>query len=282
MASLELSDRSRRDIATACVAVPIHPIIQGATPHEADDSASGPCVAQKLKVVPTPQQFWRDGPLDLAFAAFSAVNRMSRNRTLLQEPFHMRLDDKALAVLFKDARTQNTWQTKDVPDALLHELVDLTKMAPTSANCSPMRLVFVKSKAQKERLKPYLAPGNVDKTMSAPVTAIVAQDMDFYNHLPKLFPHADAKSWFVGKPEHIAATAFRNASMQGAYLIMASRALGLDSGAMSGFDAAKVDADFFAGTTYKANFLLNLGYGDPTGVFARSPRFAFDEIAKIV
>jgi 3-hydroxypropanoate dehydrogenase len=195
----------------------------------------------------------------------------------------MRLDDKALAKLFTDARTFNAWLPKDVSDAQLHELVTLTNLGPTSANCLPMRLVFIKSQAQKERLKPYLMPGNVEKTMTAPVTAIVAHDMAFFEQLPRLMPHMDAKSWFVGKPEHAATTAFRNASMQGGYLIMAARALGLDSGAMSGFDNAKVDADFFAGTTFKSNFLLNLGYGDASQkMFPRSPRLSFDETAKIV
>jgi 3-hydroxypropanoate dehydrogenase len=193
-----------------------------------------------------------------------------------------RLDPAALKQLFLEARTQNKWQAKDVPDSLLKELVDVMKMAPTSANCSPARIVFVKSTAAKEQLKAALAPGNVDKTMGAPVTAIIGHDMRFYDHLPKLFPHADAKSWFVGKDEHIGLTAFRNSSLQGAYLIMAARALGLDSGAMSGFDHAKIDAAFFKDTTVKSNFLLNLGYGDPAGVMARSPRFTFDEMAKIV
>lgn len=195
----------------------------------------------------------------------------------------MRLDDKALATLFTEARTFNAWLPKDVPDSLLHELVTLTNLAPTSANCLPMRVVFVKSPAQKERLKAYLAPGNVEKTMSAPVTAIVAHDLAFYEHLPRLFPHADAKSWFVGKPDHIATTAVRNGTLQGGYLTMATRALGLDTGAMSGFDNAKLDADFFAGTTYKSNFLMNIGYGDANQkMFPRSPRLSFDEIAKIV
>jgi 3-hydroxypropanoate dehydrogenase len=193
-----------------------------------------------------------------------------------------RLDPAALKQLFLDARTQNKWQPKDVSDALLKELVDVMKMAPTSANCSPARIVFVKSVEAKARLKPLLSPGNVDKTMSAPVTAIIGHDLRFYDHLPKLFPHTDAKSWFVGKDEHIGLTAFRNGSLQGAYLIMAARALGLDVGAMSGFDNAKVDAEFFKDTTIKSNFLCNLGYGDASGVMPRSPRFAFDEMAKIV
>jgi 3-hydroxypropanoate dehydrogenase len=194
----------------------------------------------------------------------------------------MPLDDHALAILFTEARTHNTWQAKPVPETLLRQLVDLAKMAPTSANCSPMRLVFVQSPAAKETLKSCLSPGNVDKTMSAPVTAIVAHDMAFYEHLPKLFPHTDARSWFAGKPDHIATTAMRNGTLQGAYLMLAARAVGLDTGAMSGFDHAKVDAAFLAGTTFKSNFLLNLGYGDPAGLFPRSPRFTFDEMARIV
>jgi 3-hydroxypropanoate dehydrogenase len=193
-----------------------------------------------------------------------------------------RLDDAAIRQLLTQARTQNKWQAKDVPDALLRELVEITKMGPTSANCSPMRLVFVKSKAEKERLRPYLAPANVDKSMSAPVTAIIAHDLEFHEHLPKLFPHTDARAWFAGKPEHIATTAFRNATLQAGYLTLAARMLGLDVGSMSGFDNAKLDADFFKGTTFKSNFLMNIGYGDPAGVMARLPRFGFDEIAKIV
>jgi len=193
-----------------------------------------------------------------------------------------RLDPAAMKQLFLEARTHNKWQAKDVPDSLLKELVDTMKMAPTSANCSPARIVFVKSKEARERLRPLLAPGNVDKTMAAPVTAIIGHDMRFYDQLPKLFPHTDAKSWFVGKDEHIGLTAFRNGSLQGAYLIMAARALGLDTGAMSGFDNAKVDAEFFKDTTVKSNFLCNLGYGDASGVMARSPRFTFDEMAKII
>jgi 3-hydroxypropanoate dehydrogenase len=194
----------------------------------------------------------------------------------------MRLDDTSLAALFTDARSHNAWLPKPVPDALLRELIELTKMAPTSANCSPMRVVFVRSPEAKARLQPCLAPGNVDKTMTAPVTAIIGHDMTFHEHLPRLFPHADAKSWFVGKPDHIATTAMRNGTLQGAYLIMAARSLGLDTGAMSGFDHAKVDAAFFAGTTVMSNFLLNIGYGDASKLFPRSPRFSFDEMASIV
>ena len=191
------------------------------------------------------------------------------------------LDQPALDQLFRSARTHNAWQPKDVPDALLHALYDLLKWGPTSANSSPARFVFVKSPDAKAKLKTALSPGNYDKTMSAPVTVIVAQDMAFYDKLPQLFPHADARSWFAGNDALIASTAFRNATLQGAYLIMAARALGLDTGAMSGFDNAKLDDAFFAGTTVKSNFLVNLGYGDPAGLFPRSPRLSFDEAARI-
>jgi len=192
------------------------------------------------------------------------------------------LPKEVLDQLFFAARTHNGWQAKDVPDSLLHTLVDAMKMAPTSANCSPMRLVFVKSRAAKEQLKPFLSTGNLAKTMAAPVTAIVAHDLKFYDHLPRLFPHADAKSWFTSSEAHANTTAFRNGTLQGAYLIMAARALGLDCGPMSGFDNAGVDAAFFTGTTYKSNFLINLGYGDPAALMPRSPRFDFADIAKIV
>lgn len=191
------------------------------------------------------------------------------------------LDAVALDQLFRSARTHNAWQQKDVPDALLHQLYELLKWGPTSANASPARFVFVKSPEAKAKLKEALAPGNVDKTMSAPVTVIVAQDLAFHDKLPQLFPHADARSWFAGNDALIESTAFRNASLQGAYLILAARALGLDTGAMSGFDAGKLDAAFFAGTTIKSNFLVNLGYGDPAGLFPRSPRLGFDEAARI-
>lgn len=191
-------------------------------------------------------------------------------------------DDATLRQLLLNARTHNAWQPKDVPDSVLHQLVDILKMGPTSANCSPARFEFVTSKEAKERLKPFLSEGNRDKTMQAPVCAIVAYDLEFYEQLPKLFPHTDAKSWFVGKPEKIKETAFRNGTLQGAYLILAARLLGLDCGPMSGFDNAGVDNAFFAGTSIRSNFLCNLGYGDPAGLKQRSPRLSFAEMAKIV
>jgi 3-hydroxypropanoate dehydrogenase len=157
------------------------------------------------------------------------------------------------------------------------------KMGPTSANSSPARIVFVKSMQAKERLKPFLSEGNRDKTMKAPVCAIVGHDLAFYEHLPKLFPHnQEARGWFAGKPDHIRTTAMRNGSLQGAYFMLAARALGLDCGPMSGFDNAGVDKEFFAGTEVKSNFLCNLGFGDRSALMPRSPRFAFDEMAKIL
>ncbi|MFA5948853.1 MAG: malonic semialdehyde reductase [Hyphomicrobium sp.] len=192
------------------------------------------------------------------------------------------LDSPALDQLFLEAHTHNTWQTKEVPDALLERLVDLLKMGPTSANCSPARILFVKSAEAKTRLKPLLSEGNRDKTMKAPVTAIIGYDMRFYDQLPKLFPHTDARAWFAGKQDHIQVTALRNGSLQGAYFILAARALGVDCGPMSGFDNAGVDAEFFAGTDVRSNFLVNLGYGDPAGVRPRAPRLTFSEMAKII
>ena len=193
-----------------------------------------------------------------------------------------KLPDASLDQLFRDARTYNTWQDRDVPDSLLHEVVDLVKLGPTSANCSPARFLFVKSHAAKEKLKPHLSDGNREKTMKAPVCAIIGYDLDFYEHLPFLFPHTNAKSWFEGKPEKIEQTAFRNGTLQGAYLIMAARALGLDCGPMSGFDNKAVDKEFFADTNVKSNFLCSLGYGDGSDLMPRSPRFRFDQIAIIV
>ena len=192
------------------------------------------------------------------------------------------IDRQALSRLFLDARTQNAWAAGDVTDEQLHQLVDLMKMAPTSANCSPARILFLRSDEAKARLKPHLIEGNIDKTMTAPVVAIIGFDLEFYQHLPKLFPHTDAKSWFEGNEKLIYDTAFRNGTLQGAYFIMAARAIGLDTGPMSGFDNAAVDAEFFAGTETKSNFLCNIGTGDPSAIFERSPRFTFDEMAKIL
>lgn len=192
------------------------------------------------------------------------------------------LSQQALDTLFFEARTYNAWQDKDVSDELLHKLHDLAKMGPTSANCCPMRVIFVKSKEAKEKLKPCLMEGNQEKTMSAPVCAIIGMDMEFYEKLPHLFPHTDAKSWFVGKEQFIESTAFRNSSLQGGYFIMAARALGLDCGPMSGFNQKKVNETFFADTNIKANFLCNIGYGSEEDLFPRSPRLDFDEANKIL
>lgn len=192
------------------------------------------------------------------------------------------LSDASLDQLFLTARTYNGWLPKEVSDEQIRRLYELTKFGPTSANSSPMRIVFVKSQDAKQRLKPYLSESNTEKTMLAPVTAIVATDFAFYEQLPRLFPHADARSWFVGNEQLVQTSAIRNGSLQGAYLIMAARALGLDCGPMSGFDQAGVDAEFFAGTQIKSNFLINIGYGDPDkNLFERLPRLSFDEAAQI-
>jgi 3-hydroxypropanoate dehydrogenase len=189
----------------------------------------------------------------------------------------------ALDQLFRDARTANGWRDTPVPAETLRALYDLVKWGPTSANIQPLRLKFVTSPEAKERLRPHLSAGNVEKTMAAPVVAILGQDMAFYEHLPRMFPHNQtARSWFEGKPDVIEASAFRNASLQGGYLILAARALGLDAGPMSGFDAAGVDAAFWAGTRVKTNFVCSLGHGDPAKLFPRSPRFAFEEACEIL
>ena len=192
------------------------------------------------------------------------------------------LTSAALGQLFSVARTHNAWQPKPIPDHTLRELVDLLKMGPTSANCSPARFTFVQSGDAKARLLKHVSEGNRDKTRAAPVTAIVAYDLEFYEQLPKLFPHTDAKSWFTGSPALIEETAFRNGSLQGAYMMVAARALGLDAGPMSGFDKAGVDAEFFAGTPVRSNFLCNLGYGDPAGLHDRGPRLDFDGMAQVL
>jgi 3-hydroxypropanoate dehydrogenase len=191
------------------------------------------------------------------------------------------LTDAALDQLFRSARTYNVF-SGEIDDVTLRELYDLLKWGPTSANMSPARLIFVKSPEAKARLAPVLDAGNRDKTLAAPVTVIVGYDMAFYEKLPVLFPHTDARSWFAGKPEAVLETvALRNSSLQGAYLILAARSLGLDTGPMSGFDNAKLDEAFFAGTAIRSNFLVNLGQGDPTSIFPRSPRLGFDEACRI-
>ena len=179
--------------------------------------------------------------------------------------------------LFTEARTQNAYLPTAVPDQLLHDLYELLKWGPTSANCSPARLAFVRSAAAKARLVACMAPANAPKVANAPVTVVVGMDMAFFERLPQLFPHTDARAWFVGQPELIEATAFRNSSLQGAYLMLAARALGLGCGPMSGFDAAKLDAEFWPDSTVRTNFVCSLGHGDASKVFARSPRLAFDE-----
>jgi 3-hydroxypropanoate dehydrogenase len=192
------------------------------------------------------------------------------------------LDDAALDTVFRAARTHNAWQAKPVGDALLQAIWELAKMPPTSANCSPARILFVRSPEAKARLVPLLLEGNRAKTAQAPVTAIIGYDLEFHETLPRLFPHADARAWFAGNPELIRTTAFRNGSLQGAYLILAARALGLDCGPMSGFDNAAVDAAFFPDGKIKSNFLCNLGYGEPAGLHPRSPRLEFAEACRIV
>lgn len=191
------------------------------------------------------------------------------------------LADAALDQLFRTARTQNAFQDRPVEDSQLHALYELLKWGPTAANTTPARLVFVKSAEAKQKLAPALSEGNLAKTMAAPVTVIIGHDLDFHEKLPYLFPHTDAKSWFEGPREGREEAALRNSSLQGAYLMLAARALGLDVGPMSGFDAAKVDEAFFAGTAIKTNFIVNLGYGDPAGLFPRLPRLSFDEAARI-
>jgi 3-hydroxypropanoate dehydrogenase len=197
-------------------------------------------------------------------------------------PHHKLLAADAVAQIFTDARTHNGFTDKPVSEELLRRAVDLAEIAPTAVNQSPLRVVFARSKEAKQRLAPALMPGNLEKTLAAPVVAIVGYDVKFYEHLPFLFPHADAKPWFSGNAEFAARSAFQNGTLQVAYLILALRAVGLDTGPMTGFDNAKVDAEFFAGTDVKSNVLINIGYGDPAKLFPRSPRFSFDQIAKIV
>jgi 3-hydroxypropanoate dehydrogenase len=192
------------------------------------------------------------------------------------------LSDAALAQLFNEARTYNAFLDTPVPDELLKHAVELAKTGPTSANQSPLRIVFLRSQEAKERLRPALSAGNLEKTLKAPVVAITAYDEKFYEHLPFLFPHADARPWFTSSEEVAKRAAFLNGTLQVAYLILALRAVGLDSGPMTGFDPVKVDAEFFPDGRFKSNVLINIGYGDASTLRPRLPRFAFDEIAKII
>lgn len=194
---------------------------------------------------------------------------------------HTPLDNTALDQLFNEARTHSYWQDKPLEAGILEQLYALTALGPTSANCSPGRFVFVTSQEGKEKLKPALSSGNVEKTMTAPVTVIVAHDMAFYDRLPQLFPHADARSWFTGSPELVKETAFRNSSLQAGYLILAARALGLDAGPMSGFDPSKVNEAFFADSSWQVNMLINLGYGDNEKLHPRLPRLRFEQACKL-
>jgi 3-hydroxypropanoate dehydrogenase len=191
----------------------------------------------------------------------------------------MRLGDTVLKQLFLEARTNRAWLPREVPESALKEIVDVMKMGPTAFNCLPASVIYVRSKAAKEKLKPHLSSGNVDKTMAAPATAIIGHDLKFFEHPPK---GQDNIAMYVGKPDQALVAALRNGSLQGAYFMIAARALGLDVGPMSGFDNAGVDKEFFAGTDVKSNFLCNVGYGDPAALRPRSPRFAFDEMAQIL
>lgn len=193
-----------------------------------------------------------------------------------------RLDDNGLDLIFRQARTHSAWLPTPVPIEVLHALWNTLKFGPTSANCSPLRIVFAQSREARGKLASCMSSGNYAKTLSAPVTAILGMDLEFYDNLPRLFPHDQtARSWFAGRPEHIRQTALRNSSLQGAYLIIAARALGLDCGPMSGFDADKINAAFFGGSRVIVNFVCSLGHGDPQSLFPRSPRLAFDEACRI-
>jgi len=197
------------------------------------------------------------------------------------------IDENALDQLFRQARTANGWLAGEVSDQTLQAAFDLMKMAPTAANAQPARFVFLRSAAAKERLRPALSPGNLDKTLSAPVVAIIAYDTMFHEHLPQVFPHnPSARSWFEGDSEAARnareRSAFRNGTLQGAYFILAARAVGLDCGAMSGFDNAKVDREFFPDGRFRSNFLCNLGHADPSKYFDRSPRFSFEAVCSVL
>lgn len=192
------------------------------------------------------------------------------------------LTSQVLDQLFRQAHTANAWQDRAVDDGILKEIYDVMKHGPTSANGCPLRIVFVKTKQEKEKLKATLSPDNVEKMMTAPVTALFAQDMQFYDHLPFLYPQADARSWFAGREKVIVDTALRNSSLQAAYFMVMARAFGLDCGPMSGFDEEKVNAVFFPEGRFRINFICNLGYGAESGFHPRNPRFAFEDVCKIV
>jgi 3-hydroxypropanoate dehydrogenase len=192
-----------------------------------------------------------------------------------------RIDEKALEQLFTQARTHNGWLDKEVPDSLLRDALNIAIWGPTSANCLPMRVIFVRSPEAKARLAPALSDSNREKTIAAPAVAIVGYDLQFYDLLPRLYPATDARSWFIGNDKLIQEAAFRNGTLQGGYLLLALRAVGLDTGPMSGFDNAKVDAAFFPDGRVKSNFLVNIGYGDPSKLYPRGPRLTFDEVATI-
>lgn len=219
----------------------------------------------------------RFGSLAAYYTDCNPHTRFDRQKTM-KNP----LSAEALRQLFLDARTYNRWQDRPVSDEILHQIHELTRMGPTSANCCPARFIFVKSAEAKARLLECVDKGNREKTETAPVTVIVAYDMEFYTKLDQLFPHTNARSWFEGKDEKILDTAYRNGTLQGAYLMMAARALGLDCGPMTGFKPQKVDEAFLSGTTFRSNFLVNLGYGSEEGLFERSPRFAFDEACQLL
>ena len=192
------------------------------------------------------------------------------------------LDEEALNLIFGEARSMNGWQDKDVSDAMIRSLYDLIKMGPTSTNCSPARFVFVKSEAEKAKFEPALLPNNIPKVVTAPVVAIIGYDLDFSDHMTKLFPHMDVAPMYKGNDEMNISTAFRNSSLQGAYLMMVARAMGLDCGPMSGFNNQLVDETFFSNTNIKSNFLCCIGYGDSSKIFQRLPRLDFDEVCKII
>lgn len=190
------------------------------------------------------------------------------------------LDGSSIDLILRKARSHYAWRDQPVPEALLRQIHDIMIMGPTSMNSCPARFVYVTSQEAKMRLAKSLKPKNVEKVMSAPVTAIIAYDLDFWRRLPELFPHEDRRPMFEGKPDHIEATAFRNGTLQGAYFMVAARALGLDVGAISGFSNAVVDEEFFAGSSWRSNFLCNLGYADETALFQRLPRFSFDDVSR--